>query len=228
MYRVVCLFGEKKAVERAEIIKFDYENDTPAAEADTIPFGTHVLADSNEDDVDGRFFFVAQILDRHKDGRHKIYFLADGTYDYLSPNQIAPTPFGTFKSPSDAKMFSSCDEFYKQVTGERGRLVYQREIGSGCLAAISWPEEGGEDTTLVATYDGQIHMDFNAYSSASVYETQQKASLVNFLTEQKIEGTDRTQTDFHPRGYGRVINFRHESNKDSFLSKYPRKTIGSY
>lgn len=224
---VVSDNGEQMTVDRSEILKFDYKDDTlSAAKNDAIPFGTMVLADGKED-VDERIFYAAQVIGRHKDGRNKVYYLNDGSFGYVEAHQVTPMSGagGSFKSPSDAKMFSSCDEFYKLVMPGTDGKVFQREIGDGCLMAVTWPMEGSETTTLVATYDGQIHMDYNAYSSVDIFEKRTKASLITMLTDREIDGTDKKQTDFHPRGYGRVINFRHELKQTNFGTKYPRSIL---
>ena len=118
-------------------------------------------------------------------------------------------------------MFPSCEEFFELVRDRSRESVVRMEIGDGCMAVLTWPRPNNEITTMVATYDGQIHLDFNVYSSAGLYEKNEDRSLVTVLADRDIQDTDKTQTDFFPRGYGRVVNFRHDLDKTYFGTKYP-------
>ena len=211
--------GERRTLDFGDICPFDYDDETQNNA--TIPFGTPVLADGREDDVDERYFHKAQIVGFREDGRYRVYYLSDGSFGYLKPNEVATTPFGFFKSPEDAKMYPSCEEFFELVRDRSRESVVRMEIGDGCMAVLTWPRPNNEITTMVATYDGQIHLDFNVYSSAGLYEKNEDRSLVTVLADRDIQDTDKTQTDFFPRGYGRVVNFRHDLDKTYFGTKYP-------
>jgi hypothetical protein len=216
--------GDERRLDRESIIKMDYKGLDPTAhENKTFPFGAIVLAEYPTDD-EGRVsvFYDGQILGRHKDGRYKVYHLNDGSFSYLLPHQMTYTRNGSFKSPSDAKLFDSCDEFYEMIMSQTNGAVYKRNLGDGCFLTASWLQGDGELTTLIATYDGQIHMDFNAYSSAELYQRRTDTSLITALADEEIEGTDKKQTDFHPRGYGRVVNFQMDLDQYYFGTKYPR------
>ena len=219
-YTVRSGSGEKRTVDGNEIFPFDFDDER--ATNTTIPFGAVVLADGLEDS-DERYFHTAQVMGEHKDGRYKVYFLNDGSFGYVKSNEVTPMPFGVFSSSEDAKLFASCDEFYEVLADNHSEHTLQRQIGDGCITVISWPQEDSEITTLIATYDGQIHMDFNVYSSADIFESNYKHSLVSRLSEEEFEGTETKQTDFHPRGHGRVVNFRHDlMTRPYFGTKYPR------
>ena len=210
--------GEERTLDLSDIIKFDFDDETQNI---SLPFGAMVLADGmEEDDVRERFFHKGQITGRHKDGRYKIYYLDDGSFGYVKPNEVTTQPYGFFQSPEDAKMFDSCEEFFQLVKDRNRGSQYRRELGDGCMTVISWPRNG-EVTTLVATYDGQIHMDFNVYSSVDLYEKNSDNSLVTIMEERDIEETKKIQTDFFPRGHNRVVNFRHDLDAPYFGTKYP-------
>ena len=211
--------GQRRTLDSIDVCPFDYDDETPRNT--TIPYGTPVLADGLEEDVSERFFHRAQIVGFREDGRYKVYYLGDGSFAYVKPNEVTTTPFGFFKSPEDAKMFPSCEEFFELVKDGNRESLVRMEIGDGCMTVLSWPRENGEIITVVATYDGQIHMDFNAYSSVDIYEENEDESIVTILLDRDIEDTEKTQTDFFPRGYGRVVNFRHDLDKDYFGTKYP-------
>ena len=214
---------DSEVVERDDLVKFDYKAGVNSeAFQNDIPFGTMVLAADPDVDEDDDFerFFSAQVLERHPDGRYKVYFLVDGSFHYHQPNKIALQPFGTFESPP--KLFSSCDEFYEMVMEAFQTISVQKEIGDGCLAVAYWSHEADpQATTLLVTYDGQIHMDFNVYSSVETFERMNRKSLIHVLSERNIDGMDQMQTDFFPRGFGKVINFRHDLVKNYFGTKYP-------
>jgi len=211
--------GDRRTVDGSDIFPFDFDDETP--ENNPIPFGSHVLADGLED-VDERYFHPAQVMGEHKDGRLKVYYLNDGSFAYVKPNQITMLPFGVLSSPEDAKLFASCDEFFEMLKDKKSDTTFKRSIGDGCLFTVSWPQEDGDITTFIATYDGQIHMDFNIYSSADVFEEDYKASLVSIMADEEFDGADKKQTDFHPRGHGRVVNFRHDlKSRPYFGTKYP-------
>lgn len=219
-YTVRSSGGEDRKVDGNEIFPFDFDDETPTN--NTIPFGAVVLADGLED-AEERYFHSAQVMGEHKDGRYKVYFLNDGSFGYVKSNEVTLMPFGFFSSPEDAKLFASCDEFYEVLADKHSEHTFRRQIGDGCITAISWPREENEITTLIATYDGQIHMDFNVYSSADLFEGNYENSLINKMSDEEFEGTERKQTDFHPRGHGRVVNFRHDlMTRPYFGTKYPR------
>ena len=213
--------GEKVRVDSDDIVPFDFDNDVPPTKNNAIPYGSMVLADGLEEDVNERYFHKAQITGMHKDGRYKIYYLSEGSVAYLKANEVATMPHGSFQSPSDAKMFSSCDEFFDLIKGKKSRSNFRKEIGDGCFVVLSWPRKNGRITTLLATYDGQIHIEFNVYSSVDIYEEKRENSLITNLAENGIAGTDQKQTDLFPRGYGRVVNFREDLEKPYFGTKYP-------
>ena len=130
-------------VERNRL--FDLSDD--ALTKGTIPFGSMVLADG-EEDMDATVFYHAQVIGTHYDGRYKVYFLNDGSYSLLDRKQVVPLIDASFLSPADAKMFSSCDEFEQFLFKsdlvspffvERGRgnaketntNIFRREVGDG-------------------------------------------------------------------------------------------------
>jgi len=234
---------EIRTVERNDIIPFD-SNDLATG---TIPFGTMVLADGEEEGLAERVFYTAQIIGTHKDGRYRVYYLNDGSFAYLDKTKVVPHNLGGgFPSTSDARMFSSCSDFeemfdsedltpkwnedmdddsYDEMDDDSGEaIVFRREIGDGCLVAKSWPLKSGGTTTIVGTYDGQIHVDLNVYTPKEAYKQQKNNfQLVVGLSKRDLDGTERIQTDFHPRGYGRVVNFDQDLQKPHFGTKYPRK-----
>jgi len=192
----------------------------------TIPFGTMVLADG-EEKLDATIFYSAQIIGTHHDGRYEVYHLSDGSFALLDRKKVVPLLDASFLSPADAKMFSTCTDF-EEFLFENGFVspfsadsnttnIFRREVGDGCIVTVSstQKDDGGDDTTIIATYDGQKHLDLNIYST-------DHSSLMIRLAEQDIPGMQRTQTDSHPRGYGRVISFQEDLNKAYFGTKYPR------
>ena len=226
LYTVITDAGDEAVLERNELVKFDYTKDVPPhADERNITVGTMVLAYAHEKVMD-KPFYAGMVVDRHRDGRYKVYFLNDGSFGYLKPNEVAVPEVGLFESAGDARLYDSCEEFYDTIhsTDQGSRMVYRREIGDGCLALVSWPHRDGL-STLLATYDGQIHIEFNAYNSQTIYERARKKqrALVDLIRDRDIEGMDSKQTDFFPRGFGRVVNFQHDLRQDYFGTKYPRQ-----
>eukprot|EP00536_Pseudo-nitzschia_multiseries_P007751 jgi/Psemu1/256562/estExt_Genewise1Plus.C_1850026 len=227
-------YGYEYNLKRRGVILYDTE--AMLASNDTIPFGSMVLADGDENLEDAQFFYDAQIIGLLDDGRYKVYYLDDGTSAILDRTKVVVKPTPSFSSPAEAKLFSSCTEFHDFLFGDgekqteysvfpkkldSNRNIFEREVGDGCLVAVSWDlGNGTQPTTAIVTYDGQIHIEFNAFQpngdgGGSENFLESVSTLI--IPQMKV-----IQNDSHPRGYGRVVNFKKDLENPHFGTKYPK------
>jgi len=226
--------GYQHTAKLKHMIPYDVE--AILASDDVIPFGSIVMADDNEEqDGDLQFFYEAQIIDQLDDGRYKVYYLTDGVAALLNREQVVRKPTRSFSSPAEAKLFSSCAEFHDLLFGSDekpfeycvfpreenpNRKIFRREVGDGCLVTVSWGGgNGNKPNTIIASYDGQIHVAFNAFEPEG--DSDGSGEFLKSLSSLRIPGMKSIQNDSHPRGYGRVVNFKEDLEKNYFGTQFP-------
>ncbi|KAL7575289.1 hypothetical protein ACA910_001814 [Epithemia clementina (nom. ined.)] len=79
-----------------------------------------------------------------------------------------------------------------------------RSVGDGCIFTGLFAGGG-----IVASWDGRIHIDVNIFLEGETGH-QQAAEAVEEILFNAIPNLSRIQYDLHPRGFGRVVNFKQD------------------
>lgn len=145
------------------------------------------------------------------------------SYDY-GPNQLqmqSQRPLGRqtiFQFELQAETYAlAAEEISRAFSESLKRMNYASafnafdEVGAGILLTNSF-EEGSS----ILVWDGLTHIDINLFCTDESVELAN--SFGNYFVEEMNGVVQQTLRDDQPRGYGRVVNFQSDIDRDSMAA----------
>mmetsp|Transcript_6365 Transcript_6365/g.8375 ORF Transcript_6365/g.8375 Transcript_6365/m.8375 type:complete len:298 (+) Transcript_6365:1-894(+) len=80
------------------------------------------------------------------------------------------------------------------------------DLGDGCVLMATWSEG-----SVFVLWDGRGHVDINLFAYEGIDEEESKSFNLRFQSDTSLRVV---LYDEHPRGFGRVVNYKHEFDPD--------------